>query len=138
MTHNDCLFCKIANKEIPLYLIYETDRVVAFLDIQPRAPGHAMVIPKIHAPNILELPNEEIEPLFAAVKHVAEMLSRSLKPDGITIGINQGRASGAEVDHLHVHLIPRWYQDGGSAIQSVVNNQPKESLDAILKKILSQ
>jgi histidine triad (HIT) family protein len=69
------------------------------------------------------------------VKKVAEMLSSKLKCDGLTIGINQGRASGQEVDHLHVHLMPRWHGDGGSAIQSVVNNKPKESLEEIRRKI---
>ncbi len=133
---DDCLFCKIAAKKISAAVIYENDHVLAFLDIMPRTTGHTMVIPKVHAPNILELPSDELAPLFAAVKHVAGMLSASLKPDGITIGINQGRASGQEVDHLHVHLMPRWHGDGGGAIQSIVNAKPKESLDAIAKKIL--
>jgi histidine triad (HIT) family protein len=132
----DCLFCKIANKEIPSAVIYEDDHVLAFLDIMPRAPGHTMVIPKVHAPNIFELPDTEVGPLFLAVKRVAEMLSSKLHPDGITIGMNQGRASGQEVDHLHVHLMPRWRGDGGSSIQSVVNNKPKESIEEIRKKIV--
>lgn len=135
-----CLFCKIATKKISAQVIYEDDHALAFLDIMPRTTGHTMVIPKAHAANILELssiePNDDLAPLFAAVRHVAGMLSESLKPDGITIGINQGRASGQEIDHLHVHLMPRWHGDGGGAIQSVVNAKPKESLDAIAKKIL--
>jgi histidine triad (HIT) family protein len=132
----NCLFCKIANKEIKSFVIYEDDHAMAFLDVTPRALGHTLVIPKVHAPNILELPDAEITPLFTAVKKTAEILSRSLKPDGVTIGINQGRASGQEVDHLHVHVIPRWHNDGGSAIQSVVNHPSKESLEEIAKKIL--
>ena len=135
----DCLFCKIVSGKIPAQVVYENDHVVAFLDIMPRTPGHTMVIPKFHAPNILELPGDgsgdEVGPLFHAVQHVAEMLSKSLQPDGITIGINQGRASGQEVDHLHVHLMPRWHGDGGGAVQSVVNNKPQESLEVIAKKI---
>jgi len=133
----DCLFCKIAAKTIPSQVIYEDDHTFAFLDIMPHAPGHTMVIPKYHAPNVLELPDGEVAPLFLAVKKVAELLSKKLKADGITIGINQGRASGQEVDHLHVHLMPRWHGDGGSAIQSAVKNVPKESLEEIRKKILS-
>lgn len=129
---NDCLFCKIAAKQIPAKIVYEDAHVLAFLDIMPRAKGHTMVIPKVHAPNLLGLPDAEVGPLFAAVKHVGGMLSRGLKPDGITIGINQGRASGQEVDHLHVHLLPRWHGDGGSAIQSVVNKPSAESLDEIV------
>jgi histidine triad (HIT) family protein len=132
----DCLFCKIAEKKIPAKVIYEDDHTLAFLDIMPRTTGHTLVIPKMHAPNLLELPDAEVAPLFAAVKHVAAMLAKALKPDGITMGANQGRASGQEVDHLHVHLMPRWHGDGGSSIQSVVNAKPKESVDAIAEKIL--
>jgi histidine triad (HIT) family protein len=135
MTEENCLFCKIAAKQIPARVVYEDEHVLAFLDIMPRAVGHTIVIPKIHAPNILELPDAEVAPLFAAVKYVAGMLSRALQPDGITIGINQGRASGQEVDHLHVHLMPRWHNDGGRAVQSVVNAPGKEPLDAIAEKI---
>lgn len=132
----DCLFCKIAAKQIPSAVIYEDDKAFGFLDIHPRSPGHAVVIPKYHAPNIVELPASEVGPLFAAVKHVTDLISKNLKPDGITIGVNQGRASGQEVDHIHVHLMPRWHGDGGGSIQSVVNNIPKETVEEIRKKIL--
>jgi histidine triad (HIT) family protein len=139
MLDNDCLFCKIIAKQILAQIVYEDDHALAFLDIHPHAPGHTMVIPKTHAPNLLELPPEEIGPLFVAVQHVGEMLSKAFAPDGmdgITMGANQGRASGQEVDHLHVHLLPRWHNDGGHAVQSVVNNPPKESLDEILRRLL--
>lgn len=133
---SDCLFCKIADKKIPAQIVYEDAKTVAFFDINPSAPGHTMVIPKYHAQIMLELPDIEIEPLFRAVKKVADMLVEKLKADGITIGINQGRASGQEVDHLHVHLMPRWINDGGHAVQSVVNNPPKEKPEDIKKRIL--
>ena len=116
-------------------MIYEDDHVLAFLDIKPSTMGHTMVIPKVHAPNIIELPDGEVAPLFAAVKRVDGLLVKSLQPDGITIGINQGRASGQEVDHLHIHLIPRWHNDGGHAVQTVVHSAPKESLDEVAAKI---
>ena len=132
---NDCLFCKIAAKEIPAQMIYEDGHTLAFLDVNPRAPGHTMVIPRHHAPTLVELPDEEVGPLFLAVKTVASMLMEKMKPDGVTIGMNQGRASGQEVDHLHVHLIPRSHGDGGGPIQSVVHNPPTESLEEIKKKI---
>ncbi len=133
---DSCLFCRIAAKEIPAEIVYEDDRTVAFLDVHPRAPGHAMVIPKTHAPTLAGLPDAEVGPLFAAVQKVARLLAAKLAPDGITIGMNQGRASGQEVDHLHVHLIPRWHGDGGSSIQSVVDNPPRAKEAAeVLKKL---
>lgn len=132
----ECLFCKIIAKQIPAYVVYEDDRAMAFLDIKPRSPGHTMVIPKYHSPNFLELPEAEVGPLFVAVKRVTDMLVAKLRCDGITVGINQGRASGQEVDHLHVHLMPRWTGDGGSPVQVVVNNPPKESVEEVKKKIM--
>lgn len=132
----DCLFCKIIAKQIPSAIIYEDDHALAFLDIHPRSPGHAVVIPKTHAPTIIDLPDAEVGLLFSAVKKVAELLMASLKPDGITIGMNQGRASGQEVDHLHVHLMPRWHNDAGGSIQSVVDNKSTESVEEIKNKII--
>jgi histidine triad (HIT) family protein len=131
----DCLFCKIITKTIPAKIVYEDEHVIAFLDITPRAPGHTMVIPKYHAPTLIALPDGEVALLFGTVKKTAAMLMSALHPDGITIGINQGRASGQEVDHLHVHLMPRFHGDGGSAVQSVVHNVPQESLDEMCEKI---
>ncbi len=131
----DCIFCKIVAKQIPAAVVYEDDRAMAFLDIKPRSPGHTMIIPKIHAPNFLELPEAEVGPLFSAVKRVADLLVKKLQCDGITVGVNQGRASGQEVDHLHVHLMPRWTGDGGSAVQAAVNNPPKESIEEIQQRL---
>ncbi len=136
MLNPDCLFCKIIEKKIPAQILYEDDHVLAFLDVKPRTTGHAMVIPKYHEPRLVELPNEEIGPLFLGVQHIAELLTEKLPCDGITIGINQGRASGQEIDHVHVHLMPRWHNDGGSAVQSVINNPPKASLEEIKKKLV--
>jgi len=133
-----CLFCKIAAKQIPAHVIREDGHTLAFLDIHPRSPGHAVVIPKFHAPAIVGLPDEEVRELFIAVKNVAQLLMKSLEPDGITIGINQGRASGQEVDHLHVHLMPRWHNDGGGSVQSVVENGGTETVEAVKKKILTR
>ena len=133
----DCLFCKIINKEIPAEIIYEDGEAVAFLDIHPRSSGHTVVLPRHHAENILDLPDEKIEGIFKAVKKVTELLNKSLMPDGFTIGINHGKVSGQTIDHLHIHIIPRWFNDGGGSVHDVVNNQPKESLEEISKKIKS-
>ncbi len=131
----DCLFCKIANKEIPAQIIYESADATAVLDVNPRAPGHTMILPKVHAENILKLPDDKIEGVFKAVKETTDLLNKKLKPDGFTIGINHGRVSGQIVEHLHIHVIPRWAGDGGGSIHSVVDNQLKESLEEIVKLI---
>ncbi|MFA5098650.1 MAG: HIT family protein [Candidatus Paceibacterota bacterium] len=131
----DCLFCKIANKEIPAQVVYESNDATAVLDVNPRAPGHTMVLPKVHAANILELPDSKIEGVFKAVKETTDLLAKKLKPDGFTIGINHGKVSGQTVEHLHIHIIPRWNNDGGGSIHSVVDNKPTESLEEIVKLI---
>ncbi len=133
----DCLFCKIANKEIPSEIIYEDDKALAFLDIFPRAIGHTVVIPKSHAENILDLDDSMVGPVFLTAKRVTDILNKSLKPDGFTIGINHGAVSGQAVDHLHIHIIPRYANDNGGSIHGVVNNPPKESIKNIRNKILN-
>lgn len=132
----DCLFCKIIKKEIPAEIIYEDSYSLAVLDVHPRSPGHAMILPKNHAENILDLADEEIGGVFMAVKKVTEILNESLKPDGFTIGINHGKVSGQAIDHLHIHVMPRWRDDGGGSIHNVVDNPPKETLAETKNKIL--
>ncbi len=131
----DCLFCKIAHKEIPSEVIYEDADTLAFLDIHPRAPGHAVIIPKQHAENILDLPDALMGPVFLTVRRVSAILNKMLSPDGFTIGINHGKVSGQVVDHLHIHVMPRYANDGGASIHGVVNNPPKESLAQIAERI---
>lgn len=131
----NCLFCKIIAGEISSYHVYEDDHVFAVLDVQPRSLGHTLVLPKVHAANILDLPDGEIGPLFRGVKLITEKLRAAFSPDGFTIGINHGKTAGQAVEHLHVHIIPRWVGDGGSSIHSVVTNPPQESLEQVAKKI---
>jgi histidine triad (HIT) family protein len=131
----DCLFCKITKKEIAAKVVYEDKETLAFLDIQPRATGHTIVIPKTHAENIIDLNDENIEPTFLTVKKITGILKNALKADGFTIGINHGRISGQAVDHLHIHIIPRFKNDGGGSIHTVVNNPPEESLGQIVNRI---
>lgn len=133
-----CIFCKIAKKEIGAEIVFENDTTFAVLDILPKAPGHTLVIPKHHTQNISELPDELIGPFFQSAKNVVARIDKALHPDGFTLGINHGKASGQEVQHLHFHIIPRWHGDGGGPIQRIVSNQPKEDLEVIAKKIRSQ
>ncbi len=132
-----CLFCKIRDRSVPAMIVYEDDKTLAFLDVMPRSSGHALVVPKLHAATIVDLPESEIQPLFSAVKKVIALLTKAIAPDGVTIGINQGEASGQVVGHLHVHIMPRFNGDGGGSVQSAVHNPPEDSLEAIAAKIKS-
>lgn len=117
-------------------MIYEDEATFAVLDIHPRAPGHTMVMPKVHRETILDLKENEFQPLFSAVKNTAELLKKALAPAGFTIGINQGKASGQTIDHLHIHIIPRFNNDGGGSIHSVVDNPPDKDIAEIAKMIM--
>lgn len=132
---NNCLFCRIGKKEVSAEIVYEDAGNIAIMDINPRAPGHAMVVPKKHSETILDVPENELMPLFSAVKNTTALILKALRPDGFTIGINHGKASGQVVDHLHIHIIPRFLDDGGGSIHSVVDNKPGESIKEIAEKI---
>ena len=132
---NQCLFCRIAKKEITGWVIAEDDVTMAFLDIRPRASGHTLVIPKIHVQNILETTPETLGPLWVFVRSVTAQLQRTLHPDGFTIGINQGASAGQAIDHLHIHVIPRWHGDKGKSIPEVVESNASETVEALYKKI---
>jgi histidine triad (HIT) family protein len=129
----DCLFCKLVNKEIPSLVVYEDNDTISFMELNPSASGHVMVILKKHGNNILEYSQEELGTLMGSVQKVVKKMEKALNPDSITIGINHKERRG--VPHLHVHLIPRWENDKGGVIQSIVNNPPKESREAIAEKI---
>ena len=118
---NSCLFCSLIQKEKPSYIIYEDDAVFAFLDIFPRVVGHTIVVPKRHMETVLEMKSEEIKDFWLGVNTVLELLQKVIKPQGFTIGVNHGKVSGQEIEHLHIHLMPRFEGDGGGSIQSVID-----------------
>lgn len=131
----NCLFCKIVNKEIPADVIFENDMALGILDVHPKAPGHTMVIPKTHAETILDLPDDFLHSVASAIKEVTLLLKTKLSPDGFTIGINHGRHAGQAIEHLHIHIIPRFQGDGGTSIHGVVNNPPEDPEK--IKKLLT-
>lgn len=131
----ECVFCKIARGDAKAERIYETESVVSFLDINPRAPGHSLVIPKVHAEVFSDLQDDLIADVFKATKEVVKILKKALKPDAFTIGINDGKAAGQEIPHLHVNIFPRFKGDRGKPVHSVVSNPPKEDLQEMAKKI---
>ncbi len=132
----DCIFCKIIAKEIPSHLVYEDDFVVAFLDKFPCAKGHTVVIPKQHFASLWEMNSEDSTRMGAALWTVAGRVQTKLKPDGMNIGLNNGKAAGQAVPHLHWHILPRYEGDGGGSIHSIVKN-PGETEVKELAKLFS-
>ena len=132
----DCIFCKIVKGEIPVKVIDETDKSLAFLDAFPLAKGHSLVITKNHYEKLQELPPEENAELFESVRKV---LAKVDKLTGATlVALHNGKESGQEIPHVHVHLIPRSKEDLAGPVHSMFNDRPKlsdEELGKILEKL---
>ena len=109
---SDCIFCQIVAGEIPSSVIYEDDDVLAFMDIGPIIKGHALVIPKLHFDSIMETPDAVVAKLHVVAKRIALAQMNALGADGVNVMQNNGAAAGQEVPHLHVHVIPRYSNDG--------------------------
>jgi histidine triad (HIT) family protein len=109
---SDCLFCKIAAGEIPATVVYEDDHVVVIMDIGPIIKGHALVISKEHYDPITDTPDDIVAKLHQAAKKIAGAQVNGLGADGVNIMQNNGKAAGQEVPHIHVHVIPRFQDDG--------------------------
>ena len=108
----DCIFCKIINGEIPAVKVLDEELVVAFMDINPSSRGHMLVVPKKHAENIFEISESDLAATVKAVKRCAKAAKEALNAEGITILQLNGKASDQIVPHMHVHIIPRWENDG--------------------------
>lgn len=112
MKDDNCIFCKLANKDIPTNIIYEDDRFTVILDASPATKGHALILPKNHAANIYELPDEDASAVFVLAKKLATKMTEILHCDGFNIMQNNGEVAGQTVFHFHMHLIPRYLNDG--------------------------
>lgn len=111
MSETNCIFCKIINGEIPSKTLYEDEEFKVIFDIAPASKGHVIILPKYHAANIFELPDEVAGKTFIMAKKVATVLKQVLNCDGINILQNNGEEAGQTVFHLHVHVIPRFKND---------------------------
>jgi histidine triad (HIT) family protein len=129
----DCLFCRIAAGQVPAAVVYESPGGIAFLDRFPAARGHTLVVPRIHAATLNELPDDAIAGLFQAVKVVTAKITDALHPTAFHIGWNHGEAAGQQVFHLHVHVIPRY--NPGRGIQSLGSGGGRGDLSEIAAAI---
>jgi histidine triad (HIT) family protein len=123
--------------KLPCYKVYETHKVLAFLDLNPSAKGHTLVIPKVHEARIENLPLKDAEALFATIYKLIKPIQRAVGAPASTIGINNGKEAGQEIPHIHIHIIPRNLGDRGSIIQALVriSNPSTEEYMEITKLI---
>lgn len=104
----NCIFCKISNKEIPGKVIYEDDICLAFLDLSQATKGHTLVVPKQHFNNFLEVDDTTLQHLIVVTKKVANDIVSKLKANGVNIITNANEVAGQTVNHLHFHILPRY------------------------------
>jgi len=129
----ECLFCKIVAGEISSDEIYSDGDFLAFLDINPRNPGHTLVIPKKHYNTIMEMPDSETADLFRMVKKIAIAVKNGTNADGISIGQSNERAAGQVIPHVHFHVIPRFASEGPPGLESIIPT--KKLTPEIMKKL---
>lgn len=107
-----CVFCQIVDGSIPSHKVYEDSTYLAFLDINPVNPGHTLVVPKKHYPEILSTPDDVLSGLIVVVKKVAAGVVKGLRVEGFNLGLNNGQVAGQAVEHVHFHVMPRIEGDG--------------------------
>ena len=112
MMKDDCIFCKLANGVIPTNSIYEDEDFNVILDLAPATKGHALILPKAHADNLYELSDETAAKVFVLAKKLAASMTEKLSCDGFNVVQNNGSVAGQTVFHFHMHLIPRYEDDG--------------------------
>lgn len=135
MKKDDCIFCKIAGGEIPSRTLYENGLFRVILDLAPATRGHALILPKEHADNLYELPEETAAAAMVLAKKLALVMKERLSCDGLNLVQNNGEAAGQTVSHFHLHMIPRYVNDG-QTLGWMPGEPEEEELDEV-KKILT-
>jgi len=134
----DCIFCKIVKGEIPAKIIDETNKTLAFMDAFPLTKGHSLVIPKNHYEKMQEIPPEENAELFETVRNVLSKVDKLT--NATLVALHNGKDSGQEVPHVHIHLIPRSRDDSAGPVHSMFKDRPKlsdEEFNELVEKLKS-
>ncbi|PWR19829.1 HIT family protein [Zavarzinia compransoris] len=108
----NCIFCKIVDGILPCHKIHEDEHTIAFMDIFPLSPGHALVIPKDHHPDLYSMPDDLLGPVMRTTRRVALAMAKGQGPDGMNLFQANGVAAGQTVFHFHMHILPRRTGDG--------------------------
>ena len=133
MRDDNCIFCKIANGEIPSATLYEDEDFRVILDLGPASKGHALILPKAHAANIYEISDDMAAKAMILAKKMATKMTEALKCDGFNIVQNNGEPAGPTVFHFHMHLIPRYEGD-----QVGITWKPGTLTDEVKNEILEK
>lgn len=134
MRDDNCIFCKIANGDIPSKTLYEDEQFRVILDLGPATKGHALILPKNHFANLYELPEDVAADVMKLAKKMATTMTEKLNADGFNLVQNNGEIAGQTVFHYHLHLIPR-YKEDGQKIGWKPQSPTQEELEAIKDQI---
>lgn len=134
MKDENCIFCKLANGDIPTVTVYEDEYLRAIMDAAPANKGHIIILPKSHAANIYELEDEYVSRAFVLAKKLAVALKKLTGCDGVNILQNNGEAAGQTVFHFHVHVIPRFKDDDCTIVWKPTSYEDGEASE-VAKKI---
>jgi histidine triad (HIT) family protein len=126
-----CIFCRIVAGEIPAEIVARGDRFVAFLDVQPLADGHVLVVPVAHEATIEGMDPADFDALFRAVQRLAGPTRTAVGAAGSTIGVNNGDATGQTIPHVHVHIVPRWTDDGAGSVHTIFRPGPRRPITEV-------
>ena len=138
LQEENCIFCKIAKKEIPSKIIYEDDLVCAFLDIQPKTMGHTVIIPKKHLVFFSQFPEEETKHIFKVVKNISQCMIKALQVGGTNIYMANGEGAGQFAPHAMIHVIPRKKEDEIPELHPIKEEYPDEVLAQVQKALVSR
>jgi len=136
-SNENCVFCKIIRGDISSKKVFENDKILAFLDIFPMSPGHTIVVPKSHVNYFEDVDKTDVCEIFNIVQDLANNYLKKLNIGGYNILVNSHIAAGQEINHFHVHIIPRKVADGIIRHKIPKNQATSEELDRILKKVSS-
>jgi len=134
MRDENCIFCKIANGEIPSRTLYEDDMFRVILDLSPATKGHALILPKEHYKNLYEIEEGTAAKALPLAKKMATVMTEKLGCDGFNVIQNNGEVAGQTVFHFHMHLIPR-YKEDGEILKYIAGEPGAEELERIRKTI---
>jgi histidine triad (HIT) family protein len=137
MTHptdGSCIFCKIVAGQIPCFKLHEDETTIAFMDINPVNPGHALAVAKGHWPTVDVIPADVLGNVARTAQRIARVVFKELKPNGVNLLQANGEGAGQSVPHLHIHIMPRRANDG-----VLLNWQPRagdmKEIEAVFKRL---
>lgn len=135
----ECIFCRIRDGQIPSTRVYEDNKTLAFMDINPVNDGHLLVVPKTHAETIFDISPTDLLAVSTTLKKVAAAIHEALRPEGLSLYQANGAAASQVVPHFHLHVIPRWKGDGKGFDWKIVKGNPariKATADRIRAHVL--